>query len=48
MCKNLHILNLLNEGDEVILETEASNKYWSVALKIKKKWKNFANTTVKI
>jgi len=26
MCKNLRILNLLNEGDDLILETDASNE----------------------
>jgi len=35
MCKNLHVLNLLNEGDNLILETDASNEHWSAVLKIK-------------
>ena len=35
MCKNLPILNLPNEGDDLILETDASNEHWSVVLKIK-------------
>ena len=36
MCKKLHVLNLPNEGDYLILETDAGNEYWSVVLKIKK------------
>jgi len=36
MCKNLPILNLPNEEDDLILETNASNEHWSVVLKIKK------------
>jgi len=35
MCKNLHVLNLSNEKDDSTLEINASNKHWSVALKIK-------------
>jgi len=35
MCKNLPILNLPNEGDDLILETDASNEHWSAVLKIK-------------
>ena len=35
MCKNLPILNLPNEEDDLILETNASNEHWSVVLKIK-------------
>jgi len=27
MCKNLPILNLPNEGDDLILETDASNEH---------------------
>ena len=34
MCKNLPVLNLPNEGDDLILETDASNEHWSVILKI--------------
>ena len=29
------ILNLPNEGDDLILETDASNEHWSAILKIK-------------
>jgi len=35
MCKNFPILNLPNEGDDLILETDASNEHWSAVLKIK-------------
>ena len=35
MCKNLHVLNLPNEEDDLILETDVSNEHWSVVLKIK-------------
>jgi len=35
MCKNLHILNLPNEEDDLILKIDASNEYWSAVLKIK-------------
>ena len=35
MCKNLPVLNLSNEEDDLILETDASNEHWSVVLKIK-------------
>jgi len=35
MCKNLTVLNLPNEGDGLILETDASNEDWSTVLKIK-------------
>jgi len=35
MCKNLPVLNLSNEKDDLILETDASNEHWSVVLKIK-------------
>ena len=34
--KNLSILNLPNEEDDLILETDANNEHWSVVLKIKK------------
>ena len=36
MCKNLHVLNLPDEEDDFILETDASNEHWSAVLKIKK------------
>ena len=39
MCKNLPILNLPNEGDDLILETNANNQHWSVILKIKERKK---------
>jgi len=35
MCKNFPVLNLPNEGDDLILEIDASNEHWSVVLKIK-------------
>jgi len=34
-CKNLPVLNLPNEEDDVILETDASNEHWNAVLKIK-------------
>jgi len=36
MCKNLHILNLPNEEDDLILKTDASNEHWRDVLKMKK------------
>jgi len=36
MCKNLPVLNLPNEEDDLILEIDASNEHWSDVLKIKK------------
>jgi len=35
MCKNLPVLNLPNQGDDLILETDISNEHWSAVLKIK-------------
>jgi len=35
MCKNLSVLNLPNEGDDLILETDGNNEHWSAVLKIK-------------
>ena len=35
MCKNLLVLNLPNEGDDLVLETDANNEHRSVVLKIK-------------
>jgi len=35
MCKNLPVLNLPNKEDDLILETDASNKHRSAVLKIK-------------
>jgi len=35
MCKNLPVLNLPNEEDNLILETDASNEHWSAVFKIK-------------
>ena len=35
MCKNLSVLNLPNEWDDLILETNTSNEHWSMVLKIK-------------
>jgi len=36
MYKNLPVLNLPNEEDDLILETDASNEHWSAVLKTKK------------
>ena len=36
MCKNLPILKLPNEGDDLVLKTDANNEHWSAVLKIKK------------
>jgi len=47
MCKNLPVLNLPNEGDDLILEIDASNEHLRAVLKIKKK-KNSANITVEV
>jgi len=35
MCKILHVLNLPNEEDDLVLETDVSNEHWSMVLKIK-------------
>ena len=35
MSKNLPVLNLSNEEDDLILETDASNEHWSAVPKIK-------------
>ena len=35
MYKNLAVLDLPNEEDDLILETDASNEHWSTVLKIK-------------
>ena len=35
MCKNIPVLNLPNEGDDLVLETDASNEHWSTVHKIK-------------
>ena len=39
MCKNLHVLNFPNEGDDLMLKTDTSNEYWSGVLKIKEEEK---------
>jgi len=36
MCKKIHVLNLPNEQNDLILGTDASNEHWSAVLKIKK------------
>ena len=36
MCKNLPVLNLPNEGDDLVIGTDASNVQWNAVLKIKK------------
>jgi len=41
MCKKLPVLNLPNEEDDSILETNASNEHWSAILKIKEGEKLF-------
>jgi len=33
--KKSHILNLPNEGDDLVLKTDANNEHWSASLKIK-------------
>jgi len=35
ICKNLHVLNFPNEGNDLVLETDAINEHWSTVLKIK-------------
>jgi len=35
MCKNLPVLNLPNEEDDLVLETDVSSEHWSAVLKIK-------------
>jgi len=35
MCKNLPVLNLPNEGYDLIVQTDASNEHWSTIRKIK-------------
>jgi len=35
MCKSLPVLNLPNEGDDLVLKTDASNEHWSALFKIK-------------
>jgi len=35
MCKNILVLNLPNEGDDLVLEADANNEYRSAVLKIK-------------
>ena len=47
MCKKLPILNLHNKGDDLILETDASNEHRSAVLKIKEE-ENFANIAMKV
>jgi len=48
MCKNLPVLNLPNEEDDLIVETDVSNEQWSVILKINKKEKNSVNIRVEV
>ena len=33
--KNLPVLNLSNDRDDLVLETDTSNEYWSTVLKMK-------------
>ena len=47
MCENLPILNLPNEGDDLIFETNASNEQ-KVRYSKSKKEKNSANIAVKV
>jgi len=47
MCKNLTVLNLPNEGDDLVLKVEASNEHYSTVLKIKE-GKNSANTAMEV
>ena len=37
--KNLVVLNLPNEADDLVLQTDANNEYWSAVLKIKEEEK---------
>ena len=34
MCKNLPVLNLPNQGDDLVLKIDASNEHWSAVIKI--------------
>jgi len=47
MCKNLPFLNLSNEGDDLVLETDASNEHWGAVVKTKKA-KNSVNIVMKV
>ena len=47
MCKNLYVLNLHNEENNLILETDVSNEHWSAAFKIKKE-KRSSNIAVEV
>ena len=47
MCKNLHVLNLPNEGDDLIFGTDANNSI-GVQYSKSKKEKNSANIAVKL
>ena len=54
MYKNLHILNLPNEEDDLILKTDANNEHWSAVLKNQRRrkalqilqWKLKQNATI--
>ena len=35
MCRNLHVLNLPNVGDDLILNIDANSEHWSIVFKIK-------------
>ena len=35
MYKNLHVFSLPNEGNDLVLETDANNEYQTAVLKIK-------------
>jgi len=39
MCRNLHVLNLPNEGDDLMFATDASNQHCSAIFKIKEREK---------
>ena len=39
MYKNIYVLNLSNEGNDLVLETNVSNEHWSAVLKIKEEKK---------
>ena len=45
MCRNLPILNLPNEEDDLVLETDDNNEHWSEYSKSNKE-KNSANIAV--
>ena len=47
MCENLPVFKLPNEGDDLVLEIDASNKHWTQYSKSQKA-KNFVNIAVEV